>query len=557
MEVRTDEASALMPETPSAIASRITVFHVVVVVLSLIMTIGAWQFSIYQIKQRTELRFEAASNSVLGLISERMQRYEDALWSGVAAIESHGGDISFTDWHEFAGTLRIEEKYPGINGIGVIHFLDADGMEPYLERQRRERPAFRVHPPHDQREKMPISYIEPENINAEAIGLDVAHEQNRRTAAMKSRDTGTAQITGPIVLVQDAGNTPGFLFYAPFYQGQTPDSVEDRRARAVGAVYAPFVVRNLVAGLLAKDLRMVRFSIRDDDQMIYDEHGLDDPRHDPDPMFAASLPLDLYGRIWTIDVRTDLDFRAENTLAQPTLILIGGLLIEILIISLLVMMSRANTRAVAYADTVTASLREEKQKLARSNEELEKFAYVTSHDLKTPIRGIGGLTEMLQEDLEDYTKSPDANPEVAANLGLIQERVARMHDLTRGVLEYSRIGVEDAKAEPVVLSELIDHLIVDFSLAPEQLVLVGGDVRITKDPLNFRRVIENLVSNAVKYHPERRELSAKIEVERRDPFVRISVTLTPSAMVAPFARAPLASACEVSVGLVVPSPGIQ
>ena len=62
----------------------------------------------------------------------------------------------------------------------------------------------------------PITLIEPVAINASAVGLDMAHETNRYTAARKARDTGTSQITGPIVLVQDSARTPGFLFFVPF-----------------------------------------------------------------------------------------------------------------------------------------------------------------------------------------------------------------------------------------------------------------------------------------------------------------------------------------------------
>ena len=261
---------------------------------------------------------------------------------------------------------------------------------------------------------MPITYIEPESTNAAAVGLDIAHETNRRTAALKARDTGIAQITGPIVLVQDAAKTPGFLFYAPIYAPGTPTNVAARQQGFQGAVYAPFVVHRLMEGLLAKDLRGVRFNIRDGDVLIYDELSQTDAEIDPNPMFTDQLSFDLYGRTWTLDIHSSLSFRKEASVVKPTLILLAGLIIEALIISLLFLMSQVNKRTVAYADQVTDELKQEKTKLVdtnallmRKNDELERFAYVASHDLKTPIRGISGLTEMVQEDLEDYFASPD------------------------------------------------------------------------------------------------------------------------------------------------------
>ncbi|MGB7243698.1 MAG: CHASE domain-containing protein [Sulfitobacter sp.] len=485
---------------PATTRGHVSLFHLIVIGLSLTMTIGAWQISKSQIETRIETRFDSARDRALGLITERMEKYEDALWAGVSAISSHGGDVSHEQWRIFAEKLRIKDRYPGISGIGVIHYLTDRDMPAYMAARQAERPGYKIHPAHAEALYMPISFIEPEARNAAAVGLDVAHELNRRTGALASRDTGTAQITGPIVLVQDAGSTPGFLFYAPFYRGGHPASLGARKARFQGAVYAPFVVRELMAGALAQDLREVRFSITDAGQRIYDEHLADDPLYDPDPLRTDQVSLELYGRTWVLDVRSNLIFRAHNTYDQPTFILVAGLIIEALIIALLVLMSRANRRAVAYADRMTAALRRKTERLAQSNEELEQFAYVTSHDLKTPIRGIGGLTEMLQEDLEEYLASPGANPEVDLNLNRILDRVHRMDDLTRGVLEYSRVDTPKAGGTTLVLQEAIDALTSDFGLLPGQLALTGDIKVVCYDTFNLRRVLENLVGNAIKYH---------------------------------------------------------
>ena len=519
-------------DTPvSKVGARITVFHLVVVGLSLTLTLGAWLFSLQQVETRTGLRFEAARDRALGLITDRMARYEEALWAGVAAIESHGGDMSYRQWRIFAGNLAIEDRYPGINGIGVIHFLDAEGLASYLQRQWSERPDFQVFPPHDNPELMPITYVEPGDINAAAVGLDVAHEVNRRTAALASRDTGTAQITGPIVLVQDTGQTSGFLFYAPFYRGGPQPDVASRRENASGAVYAPFVVHKLMEGLLAKDLRDVRFSIRDAGVLIYDEHENGDPQNDPEPLFSETVSLELYGRTWTLDMRSDLAFRAENLNAKPTIILIAGLVIEGLIVSLLILMSRANRRAVGYADQVTVALREKQAKLMETNaeislknDELEQFAYVASHDLKTPIRGISGLTEMIREDLEAYLSAPEANPDVGVNLDRIDDRVRRMEQLTNGIMKISRIGAEDRDEDPVDLQDIVSGLVLDFGLDPDQVRLVSDGAVVYRDQVNFRSVLENLIGNAIKYHDGERRIEIDVCAETIGGRLHVSVS---------------------------------
>lgn len=485
----------------------LSLFHVVVIVLSLVMTLSAWQFSKYQIENRTAARFAVERDNVTALITERMVKYEDALWAGAAAIESHGGDISYTAWKVFAENLRIEQKYPGINGIAVARYVARADLPAFAARQEAERPGFDLRPPHDQPISLPVIYVEPEAPNAGVIGFDLAHEANRRTGALASRDSGEAHITGPITLVQEAAETPGFLFYVPFYTTSSPGTVGERRESILGLVSAGFVTRRLMEGLLAKELRGVRFSIADDGMTVYDEHAAGDPLNDPDPMFRETVSLDLYGRSWTLDMRTNLAFRKANTFAQPTFILLGGLLIEGLIIALLLMMARANDRAVAYADEVTVALKKKTEKLAHANqalsgknEELEQFAYVTSHDLKTPIRGIGGLTEMVQDDLEDYLASPDANPDVAANLQRIRDRVRRMNELTGGIMEFSRIGRPHDSDTPVELEDIVEALRSDFALSESQLTVEDPGHPLTVDTFSFRRVIENLVGNAIKYH---------------------------------------------------------
>jgi len=70
------------------------------------------------------------TDSTIELIRERMQKYEDGLWGGVGAIQAQGGDINHDDWRTFAETLNLSHKYPGVNGIGVIHSVQQDELAP-------------------------------------------------------------------------------------------------------------------------------------------------------------------------------------------------------------------------------------------------------------------------------------------------------------------------------------------------------------------------------------------------------------------------------------------
>jgi CHASE1-domain containing sensor protein len=111
---------------------------------------------------------------------------------GVAAMRSHNNDMNNVQWSRYANALNIDKKYPGINGIGVIHHISPAKLELYLSKERQDRLHYQIHPAHNQNEYFPITYIEPVDSNAKAVGLDMAHETNRYIAAKKARTTGEA-----------------------------------------------------------------------------------------------------------------------------------------------------------------------------------------------------------------------------------------------------------------------------------------------------------------------------------------------------------------------------
>ena len=212
--------------------------------------------------------------------------------------------------------------------------------------------------------------------------------------------------------------------------------------------------------------------------------------------------------------------------ASTAVILIAGL-----IIARLAMIARTNKKSASSAKRKALKLQKEVKQLEEANaalvsknKELEEYAYIASHDLRTPICGIGGLTEMLQEDLTDYISSPLANPEVAANLCRIQERVTRMQALTQGILTLSNATAAPEHSAPVVLTEFLESLRWDFALEDRQLELRSNVRAISVEPLYFQRIIENLVSNAIKYCGKHDAPHITITLEAQRQSCRVSVS---------------------------------
>lgn len=145
--------------------------------------------------------------------------------------------------------------------------------------------------------------------------------------------------------------------------------------------------------------------------------------------------------------------------------------------------------------------------LERRNRDLDQFAYVTSHDLKAPLRAIGNLADWIEEDLADA-----ATPEVREHLALLRQRTDRMNLLIEGILTYSRAG-RDSKPSPVSLSSAVTHVVELLGIPEGEVLLRGEDVTLETDRVQLEQVLQNLVSNARKHAPQ---ASAPIEISQRD-----------------------------------------
>lgn len=136
--------------------------------------------------------------------------------------------------------------------------------------------------------------------------------------------------------------------------------------------------------------------------------------------------------------------------------------------------------------------------LERSNIELDAFAYVASHDLKEPLRGIHNYSTFLMEDYGDKLGEDGAH-----KLETMIRLTERMEDLIESLLHYSRRGREELQVKPVNLTELIDCVLdtikisqagsVDFRI-PRSLPTVQCDRSLIME------LFTNLISNGMRYN---------------------------------------------------------
>ena len=149
--------------------------------------------------------------------------------------------------------------------------------------------------------------------------------------------------------------------------------------------------------------------------------------------------------------------------------------------------------------------------LKKRNYELDRFAYVTSHDLKAPLRAIANLATWLGEDLEGIIPEESQH-----HLELMQSRVERMDGLIQGLLEYSRVGRIRHSTTTVNVKDLLLETIDSLSPSSNIKIAIAPDLpTLQTDTISLRQVFANLISNAIKYNDKeigKIEISAQKQV---------------------------------------------
>lgn len=146
-------------------------------------------------------------------------------------------------------------------------------------------------------------------------------------------------------------------------------------------------------------------------------------------------------------------------------------------------------------NVMSARLNRSFSDLERKNKELDQFAYVVSHDLKAPLRGIYNVFNWLDEDHRG-----ELSEQVQKYLEMMKGRTQRLENLITGLLDYARIGrLDDLPSEEVNTKVLLDE-IIEMIVPPGVKVELRGQMPVfTAQKIRLQQVFTNLISNAVKY----------------------------------------------------------
>ncbi len=149
---------------------------------------------------------------------------------------------------------------------------------------------------------------------------------------------------------------------------------------------------------------------------------------------------------------------------------------------------------------VRRELQETNAKLARSNQDLQEFAFVASHDLQEPLRVVVSFTSLLAK------RNPDLDEKSRDFIRRAQNAALRMQSLIDDLLTYSRVGAADRELVAVPTEQIVAEVIDDLAeriRETDATVRVGTLPAVLGDPVQLHQLFQNLIGNALKYAGEK------------------------------------------------------
>lgn len=196
-------------------------YLVLFALLCLALSVALWSNFSKRNAQSVQTFFERNVADVQATIAQRMQLYEYGVRGVRGAVSAVGfNNLNRANFLDYVATRDFEREFPGARGFGVIYrtpALEAGALENAMRAEYGENKSIKSLN-ENKGEKYVIRYLEPYSRNKDAVGLDIASEVNRKTAADFSMATGRATLTGPVTVLQAPENKgSAFLLLLPIY----------------------------------------------------------------------------------------------------------------------------------------------------------------------------------------------------------------------------------------------------------------------------------------------------------------------------------------------------
>ncbi|MDF1726474.1 MAG: PAS domain S-box protein [Sulfitobacter sp.] len=302
--------------------------EILLFVVCLAMTFALFGATYRAGEYKAQQGFDNSTKWVVVALRNRMDTYLQSL-KATGAFMDASTDVTRADFDTYVSRLEIDNFLPGINGIGFIKPVVTGQEEEFLRETRALGESELIIEQEAQGpERFIVQRISPLGPNREALGLDIAQQEDRRVAAIRARETGEPQLTGRILLIQDDVSQPGFLLLYPLFG----ESTGDGQGPFEGWVYAPFTGADLLQNIFTSPAPPFQFSVydgetTDPERLIYANDV--EPREEA--RYRASYDLQLYGQTWHVEFASTPLFEVLFKAYLHWAILIIGLMVTLLL----------------------------------------------------------------------------------------------------------------------------------------------------------------------------------------------------------------------------------
>ena len=517
-----------------------------VATVGILVTLAASVQSYRWERSEVEIAFRDAAQERVLVVQQEIMHALDVV-QDVASLFEASAIVGRRDFRKFVGPVL--KRYEGIRSLQWIPVVTAEERSAFLAQARRSFPPFRIisegpggQPVENAAASVhyPVLYIQPYSSNKANLGRDMAFDPVVAPLLRGAQQTRSPMASPGISFAHETGWKKGVIVVIPVFteieEVEEDDDTEQApttiRGFAVGVFLIEEIIERAVRNLRAAgiDIHFYQLNEAGEQQILYTHpsrlrRGL---LADAEPSSLAHSQMIAAGnRQWLVSC-TPAPGQFETEISNSWIILAGGIaftaLLSIYVATLIgwarQVKQEVDLRTSQLWETVQDLNREvaerksaerELQSLNETLEQhiasrtaeadrraqyLEQFAYVTSHDLKAPLRAVSNLAAWIQEDLED--KLDDASRE---QLNLLRDRVQRMHNLIEGLLEYSRVGRSSEPENEVDTRQLIDEVVDSLSPPREFKIKIQDDMpTLYVDRLQLGQVFSNLISNALKHH---------------------------------------------------------
>ncbi|MCY7296716.1 sensor histidine kinase [Alteromonas sp. a30] len=184
----------------------------------------------------------------------------------------------------------------------------------------------------------------------------------------------------------------------------------------------------------------------------------------------------------------------------------------------LVRINTAEGKRVIAALQDRTQLQLQMKELERSNKELEQFAYVASHDLRSPLRTMANMAKFIEEDISEHLQG-----ETKKFMDLLRQRIDRLEKLLVDLLDYSRVGRKESKPEWLDLNTNLKDICDLYVPSNRFHVQIEPDLpKVYLPQTLLQLVLRNLIMNAVKHH-DKAEGNIRVWAEQNNCWLIVHV----------------------------------